>query len=192
MLMNPVLFLHMWGDCMLSEEKVTEYLGYSIYRVSGADHDDFEVWKNGRKIISCETQEAAEEYINDTVDVTEQRYRKEAVDKILSGVSIREAISPVVEANNYNENNAVFKVRDWLTRNTYNYEITNVEILGVKVDFAEIDPDGQKSYGTFTVKSDGHIYNENGEDVVRAALDAYDNDPDMQKEIKSFAEKWYD
>ena len=57
---------------MLNEEKVIEYKGYSVYRVATADQDDFEIWKNGKKVGSCETEDAAIEFIDDALDCEEK------------------------------------------------------------------------------------------------------------------------
>ena len=57
---------------MLNEDKVMEYKGYSVYRVATADQDDFEIWKNGKKVGSCETEDAAKEFIDDALSCEEQ------------------------------------------------------------------------------------------------------------------------
>lgn len=79
------------------EDKVSEYRGYSIYRVSDADKDDFEIWKNGKKVMSCETDKAAEEWIDSQEDAI-----TETVNAILAGKPVREAIfnfKPAVSDN---------------------------------------------------------------------------------------------
>lgn len=82
-------------------------------------------------------------------------------------------------------------VADWLKANTFDYDILNRETQH-KIKFKEYGPDGAvETEDYFIVKSDGHLYNSNGDDVVALSLDADDNDPDKVAEIKAFKNKWY-
>ena len=119
---------------------------------------------------------------------------KSALDRILEGEDIKAVLSEatVVDEAKYKDiEDASNMVSDWLKANTYNYDITGRETQH-KIKFKEYGPDGAvETEDYFIVRSDGHLYNSNGDDVVALSLDAYDNDPEKVAEIKAFKSKWY-
>ena len=86
------------GNNVIAEEKVSEYKGYSIYRVSDADKDDFEIWKNNKKVMSCETDKAAEEWID-----SQEEGISETLNAILAGKSVREVLLSPISSKSMNE-----------------------------------------------------------------------------------------
>jgi hypothetical protein len=72
---------------MLNEEKVTEYRGYSIYRVEDKDLDDFEVWKDGKCLGSFDTEEDALEFIKGELGEM-KKVSSVQINKILEGASV--------------------------------------------------------------------------------------------------------
>ena len=73
----------------LVETKVTDYKGYSIYRLEKKFHDDFEVWKAGKKVVVCETEQAAKEWIDSQCD--ESKINR-IVNGIIEGKSVRKSL----------------------------------------------------------------------------------------------------
>ena len=112
---------------------------------------------------------------------------KKAVDHILEGADVRTALE---EGSELSVDSAVAKVGAWLANNTYDFRIRDITPLGVKVEFDEIDPNGEVDKNYFTVRTDGKIYNSNGDDVVEVAMSATD-DPEELKALKAFKAKYY-
>ena len=74
---------------MLKESKVMDYKGYKIYRVEDKEPDDFEVWKAGKKVVSCETETAAKEWVDDQVNESQIN---RMVLQILEGKVVRKVL----------------------------------------------------------------------------------------------------
>lgn len=80
---------------MINEEKISEYDGYSIYRVSNGKDDSYEIWQHGRKLMSCPTEADAVDWIKDDKKVDEKASK--ALLSVLNGVPVREAIMAVCD-----------------------------------------------------------------------------------------------
>jgi len=117
---------------------------------------------------------------------------KSALDRILEGEDIKAVLkdSPVNESMEKDIVTASNMVSDWLSLVAYDFDIDSRETIH-KIVVKEMGPDGSSDEYPLFVRSDGRIYNSNGDDVLSVALDAYDNDPDKVAEIKAFNNKWY-
>ena len=78
------------------EEKVCDYGGYLIYHVTGKEPDLYEVWKNGKQVYTCDTEQEAIEWIdglNESVrELAKVKKVRLLTNKILAGKDIRSSI----------------------------------------------------------------------------------------------------
>ena len=99
------------------------------------------------------------------------------------------------EGDGISLSDAAKEVEEWLEIDScvYAYRILDANIIaseGYRFNIWESDPDGNARF-ELTVTLEGKLLNQYGRDSVELCLDAYDNDPDMIKKIKTFKEKWY-
>lgn len=147
----------------LTEEKVTEYRGYSIYRVEDKEPDNFEVWKNGKQVASCESDQAAFEWIDSELD---EKKLSHVVNQIVEGKSLYAALNEDEEEYwNY--------ASDCYYRNG-----ENDEVVQKAADYFDVSPSA----------FDEDWYSFHRDDMIDSddEFDALDEAKDFEAELKKF------